>query len=360
MAWGTNGVLDALLTFDAQSVLDYGEDRLLDDFNRSLAAHNALVEDMLSPLVEFTTDRVRRYGVSATMEMVEADEYTRADAQKVPPAGTDIGFPLRPYQVTLQWTRKHLEIRTPADLAKDMAAAQRADIANVRRAIQRAIFTSTNTLTYSDRFIDGVTVPLRALLNADGEAIPNDDYGNAFDGATHTHYLGTASFVAADVESAVNTVVEHGVSGQVAIYINKAQEATISAFANFDALLQVNLQRGGGSTADEVVGLGTLSPFDVNNRLIGVWNGAIEVWVKSWVPASYVLVVEADPGYRALAFRTRPGSAGRGALRIVADDENFPLRAETMEREFGVSVWGRDQAAVLYTASATYAIPTIS
>jgi hypothetical protein len=359
MPFGTNTVLDTLLAYTGSSVLDYGEDRLLDAFQSSLNAHNALVQDMIGPLVEFTSDRVRRYGSDQKIDMIEADEYTRADAQKVSPNGVDIGFPLRPYQVSLQWTRKHLQVSTPADLAKTMIAAQRADLANVRKAIQRALFTPTNNLTYRDRMIDNVTLPLRALLNADGAAIPEDDFGNTFDGATHTHYLGTASFVAADVEAAVNTVVEHGVNGPVLICINKAQQAAISGFANFDPLLQVNIQPGGGSTADQVINKGTLAPFDVNNRMIGVWNGAVEVWVKPWVYANYVVVIESDPVKRPLVHRTRAGSTGMGELRLVAENEQYPLRAETMEREFGVSVWGREQAAILYTANAVYAAPVI-
>lgn len=357
MAYGTHSVLDSLLAINSQSVLDYGEDRLLDDFQRSLDAHNALVEDMASSLVEYTTDRVRRYGVADTVEMIEADELTRADAQKPAPEGVDVGFPLRPFQISLQWTRKYLQVATPADLAKTMQAAERADIVNVRKNIQRALFTSTNNLTYKDRMIDNTTVPLRALLNADGGSIPDDEYGNSFDGSTHTHYLATSSLSAADIESAVNTVIEHGVNGQLSININKAQEAAVSGFANFDGLLQVNIARGGGFTGDIVEGKGALNPFDVNNRLIGVWNGAIEVWVKPWVPATYIAVVEDDPGKRVLAFRTRGGSANLGVLQLVAEDENFPLRAQTLEREFGVSVWGREQAAVLFTGGASYTIP---
>jgi len=357
-SFGTHSVLDALATFDAQNVLEYGEDQLFADFQRSLDAHNALVDDMVGPLVEETTERVRRYGTESRLDMIEADEYTRADAQKAPLAGVDIGFPLRPYQITLQWTRKFLEIATPADLAKSMTAAQRADVTNTRKAVQRALFTPTNTLGYTDRFIDGVTVPLRALLNADGAAIPTDDFGNVFDGATHTHYLGTAALVAANVEAVLNTVIEHGVSGPVYIYINRAQEAAITAMANFTPFNDPMTQPGGGFTGETATGA-VLRPFDIYNRPIGVWNGAVEVWVKSWVFAGYIVALEADPSRKPLARRTRPGNAGRGALRIVANDERYPLRAETMEREFGVSVWGREQAAVLMTTSATYAAPTI-
>lgn len=360
MAWGTNSILDSLLAFDAQNIFDYGEDRLLNDFQRSLDAHNALVGDMVTTLVEDTTDRIRRYGIEARMEMIEADEYTRADAQKVPPQGVDIGFPLRPYQITLQWTRKAMEVMTPRDMATQMIAAQRADIVNVRRAVQKALYTPTNNLTYKDRFIDNITLPIRALLNADGAAIPEDDYGNTFDGSTHTHYLATASLTAANVTALLDTVIEHGVTGPMYLYINRAQEAAIRGFTgNFTPYLEGMIRPGPGSTAVEAVG-GPVAPFDLYNRAIGIWNGNVEVWVKPWIYPSYPVAFQADPGRKPLTRRTRPGTAGRGDLRIVADDEKYPLRAETMEREFGIGVWNRDCAAVLYTGGGAYVAPTIT
>lgn len=355
--YGTHGVLDQLRLITDQSVLTYGEDSLVADFGRSLAAHNALVDDMTAPLVENTTDRIRRYGTDARMAMIEIDEFTRADAQKARPAGVDIGFPLKGYQISLQWTRRFLQVNTPGDLAITMIAAQRADIGNVRAAIQKALFGPTNNLTYLDRMIDNVTLPVRALINADGAAIPEDEFGNTWNPATHSHYLGTSSFVAADVNSVIDTVAEHGVGGDMVLYINRAQEAAIRGFANFTEYTQPLITPGPGSTDDQAVG-GPVRPWDVNNRPIGVWNGNTVIWVKSWIPASYILALDTDPSRRVLARRRRDG-ANMDTLALVANDENYPLRANTMEREFGVGVWARDNAAVLYTGGASYVAPTI-
>ena len=356
--YGTHSILSSLRAFDAQNVLTYGEDKLFEDFRRALNAHNRMVEDMVAPLVEVTDDRVRRYGTEMRQFMIEADEYTRADAQKIAPAGVDIGFPLRVYQASLQWTRKYLQVATVGEVADRYVAVERADAAQVRAVVQRALFTPTNNLTYKDRMIDGITLPLRALLNADSAAIPDNEFGVTFDGATHNHYLGTASLVAADITSAVNTVVEHGITGTLRIYINRAQEAAVTAMANFDAYQQPMISPGGGSTAD-VTGQ-NIQPFSIYDRAIGVWDGAIEVWVKPWIPASYILVIDIDPAYRVLARRHREGQPGLDALQIVAEDEKYPLRAQTMEREFGVSVWTRHKAAILYAGNATYAAPTFT
>lgn len=357
MAYGTHGVLDQLSLITDQTVIEYGEDRIVSDFRNSLDAHNAIVNDMVSPLVEVTTDRIRRYGASATVSFIEIDEYTRADAQKATLSGTDIGFPLRGFQISRQWTRRFFLRATPADLAIDLIAIQDDDIQNVRRQVQRALFTPTNNLTYKDRMIDNVTLPVRALLNADGAAIPDDAFGNTFNGGSHTHYLGTGSLAAADINAAIDTVAEHGVGGDMMLYINRAQEAAVSGFGNFTAYNQPLLTIGPGETDPQAVG-GPIRPWDVNNRPIGVWNGNVVVWVKPWVPASYILVLDTDPSRKVLARRQRAG-VNLDQLSMVANDENYPLRADTFEREFGIGVWARENAAVLYTGNSTYAAPTI-
>jgi hypothetical protein len=52
--------------------------------------------------------------------------------------------------------------------------------------------------------------------------------------------------------------------------------------------------------------------------------------------------------------------AGTGDLVIAAEDEEYPLRARSLEREMGVGVWNRQNGAALYLSNATYAIPVIA
>jgi hypothetical protein len=47
-------------------------------------------------------------------------------------------------------------------------------------------------------------------------------------------------------------------------------------------------------------------------------------------------------------------------LQIGAEDEAYPLRAQTLEAEFGVGVWTRTNGAVLYVGGTSYVIPTIT
>lgn len=355
--FGTYSVLDQLSLIRNQTAADYDETRLAEQFQAFFDAQNLLVTQMTDDLVERTTERLTSYGTAARIDMIKVDEFARADAQKAAPAPTDIGFPLELFQATLQWTRSYLRVASVADLALAVRAVGESDLRTLRKEIARALFTPTNRLTYVDRFVDGVTLPIRALYNADSAPIPDDEFGNTFNGASHTHYLGTASLVAADIESLVQTIIEHGVNGPIRIYINRAQEAAVSAMANFDPFLPVRLQPGGGSTADVALG-GTLDVINPNNRAIGLWDGSFEVWIKPWIYANYIVALEIDPNARVLRMRTR-AATGNGDLQTVVEDEKYPLRARTAEREFGISVWARDNGAVLRTNNGTYAAPAI-
>lgn len=358
-SYGTLSLADTLAVDDADNiyVAEYGEDNLFTYANAVLNAHNAMFTDMVENLVEFTNKRISRYGTDYELEMVEADEFGIADAQFDALTGADIGWPLRAYQAALQWTRLFFEEKTLAEFTKQFDAITTGDIKRLEREIKRAFFRPTN-YTFIDKRVDYISLPVKGLVNADGAPIQRDRFGTAFDGATHTHFLATASLVDANVQSMVDTVIEHGTSGNMVIYINRASEASVRGMASFDPYPAELIRPGGGSTADVAIG-GTERYFEMDDRPIGVWDGAIVVWTKPWIPAGYLLCINFDgDGGKALRFRTKRG-AGKGDLRLVANDEVYPLRANLMQREYGIGVWNRTAAAVLYTGGGSYTQPTL-
>lgn len=365
--YGTLQILDELSTIDNANIFEYGEDALYQHIRDILAVHNMLTQDILGDFVGTTTDNIRRYGASAvTGEMVEVDEWGAADVQKTLVAGYDIGFPLRAYQYAIGWTRKYFETHTVADMAQNLVAAQTADIRNIKFQVTSALFKATNT-NFIDRLVNNQTLPLKALQNADGTAIPINEFGTTFDGSTHTHLVGRAAgaLAAADITALVNNVVEHGVNGgTVNIYINRVNQGAVEAFtANFKPYQAPLLDPGPGSTADVVAGGTKANPYRLDNKPIGVWDGYVTVWVKPWVPANYIICLLVGDNSRGdvLEFRTRGGAAGYGSLRLVSDHDHFPLRAQHTEREFGVSVWNRLGCAILYTGGGpAYTAPTLT
>lgn len=355
MAYGTLLTLDTLRA-TYQTVAEFGEDLAFASIQALMDAHNEIVQTMYADLVDRTTDRLRRYGTPDSMTFVKTDEIGRPDAQKILP-GAVAGFPLDSYQASVQWTRKYFQNATVAEIAGQWIAMRTADLQRIQLEVKRALFVPTN-YNFDDYLVDRlqqITLPVRALLNADGLGIPAGPNGETFNGATHTHYLATASLVAADVVALLETVLEHYNSGEAVIYINRAQETAIRGMgANFTAMLNANIV--GPDTATRFEGA-PLNAIRLYNRPIGIFNGA-EVWVKPWIPAGYIVAfIKGQP--KALVMRSRPG-AGNGDLQLVADDERYPLRARTYEREFGVGVWNRTAAAVLFTGGGTYTAPALA
>ncbi|HXI15488.1 MAG TPA: hypothetical protein VNM48_03880 [Chloroflexota bacterium] len=355
MAYGTLSTLDSLATLTAasgQSVAAFGEDRAFATIIATLAAHNALLLEADSALVERTTDRLRRYGGNDTINFEELDQWGTPNTQKVA-AGVNVGAPLRLYGTAVQWTRKYFQVATPAELAAQFTAALNGDLRNRMLQLKRAIFTPTNS-NFTDKLVDQVVLPLKAFLNADGAAIPSGPNGETFS-PNQTHYLASATgtLALADVTGLLNTVVEHYSSGEVQLYINQAQEATIRALAGFQAYVDSRIIQA--STASYAQG--GLDMMQIYNRSIGILAQA-RVSVKPWMPANYLFAF-VDGAPAPLMMRTR--NAGSGDMELVYDAEEHPLRARALEREFGIGVWNRTNGAALaIVANATYVAPTLT
>jgi hypothetical protein len=361
--YGTLQLLDTLKTIDKDNVFTYGEDRLYRHIRDLLAAHNRMTQDIFGLLVDPTVDNIRRAGNQPVSgEMIEVDEYGVPDVQKVSVVGYDVGFPLRNYAYALGWTKRYFDTKTVADIAKEYVAAQDADVKNLKRRVLQAFFRATN-YTFIDRLTNSQSLPVKALMNADGTAVPYDEFANSFDGSTHTHLVGYASgaVAAADITALINNVKEHGVNGgQIVLMTNTAQEATVRGFtSNFDPLQAPLLDPGGGSTTDVVLAARE-NPYRIDDRPIGVWDGFVMVWTKPWIPANYYAAVLVggtnDP---IIEFRTRP-NLNYGDYRLVAQFDNYPLRAQAFEREFGAGVWNRFAAAILYGGGTSYVQPTFA
>lgn len=361
--YGTLSLIDSLESYNAAnvSVLQAGEETVNGYVTQILAAYNSQVAEMLGDLVGVVPSRETTYGVNTTTgDMVDLDEFGVSDAMKFPFTPAKVGFPLRRKGAALQWTRDFLARTTPAELARQVLGLTEADTRALRAAVLRALLTPTNNTSYVDRLTDGSTLALRALVNADSEAIPPQLVTNAtFDASTHTHYLATASLVEANAVSLEDTVFEHwdvNDGGILRVYINKAQEATWRAFAGFNAYTDPRvIYATDANRADASVDI-----LRIQDREIGFHNAAV-VSVKPWVPASYAIAfIDGGGGQPVVGWRRPEGAlADTGDLRIVADLDRHPLHARAYERMYGFSIWNRTRAAVLYSGGGSYTAPTL-
>lgn len=350
---GTHDI-SSLLAARHQTVASFGMDTVVEVLRADLAAHNAIMRDALGDLAERTTDRQRLAGTSASGEMTEVDEFGRVATQKQTP-GQTVGFPLRKLDYALGWTRRFLEKATPADLAIGQLAAQKAHRKAVARELRRALYVSSN-YTFYDHLVDNVSLSVKRLVNADSAQIPEGPNGEAFDGSTHTHYQARAgSLAASDVDALVKDVLEHGHGGQIKIVIAAGDAATMANLtAGFTPLNTAFVTPGSASPTTAA----RLDPTRADNRLIGYWNGAYEVWTKPWAIANYWLAYDASDAAKPLVMRE---DTVRGSdLTVEAEIDMYPLRAEYMSAMFGFGVWTRTNGAVLYIGDTSWADPSIT
>ena len=355
--YGTVTTLDSIRTV-TDTVERFGEDRIYEAVARELEIYNAQIAEALGAFVERTQDRLRRFGDYTYMTMKRVGQGGAPPAQKSTFAGYNIGFPLEDWQLAIQWTKLAFRRLPARQIARDTDTAILTDRRNIMWAFKTALFTPTNR-TVTDERTDEPTIdlPVKALLNADSSQIPRGPDNETFDGTTHTHYLATASFTAANLTALIDTVTEHYADAEIEVYINKAQVATVAGFTGFAAYQLDPALPGADTTGAGVTATATNRRYRTNNRPIGRYAGA-EIWVKPWVPASYAVAINRNAPGRTLAMRTFSDEDGN--FRLVYEDETHPLRAQFFAREFGMGAWERQGAAVLYTGGGAYVTPTFT
>lgn len=343
--------ISSLLRVTFQSVTEFGMDTIAQVLERDLAAWNTIVTQMVADLCEVTTDRQRIYGTSVAGEMLEVDEYGLAPTQKAAPGAT-VGFPLRLFQYNIGWTAKYLQVATPADLANQQLAAEKAHWREIQRQLKKAIYPAAN-YTFRDHLIDNVELAVKRFVNGDGAGIPDGPNSETFDGAGHTHYEAFNGWSASELTEAINSVIEHGHGGNVKVAINKADETPVRALVGFVPYVDPRIVYRATDTPGQTLDLSRL-----DNRAIGIFAGA-EIWVKSWAIDNYPFIWDdADPN-KPLAFRQRNQESVQG-LRIAFENADYPLYAKDMESEFGIGVWTRTNGLIHYTGGSTYTDPTIA
>lgn len=346
---GTYSLEDLKALDESITVEDFGEEQAAQVVAEELAAHNRKYQDMASALMLITTERELTYGGGSKRTMKRIDEYGRTPTQRQGFRPGKIGLPLDRFGDALGWTRDYM-VQTPVRrFALDIAAMREADLLNLYDHVRRALFSSIN-YTWYDYLVDDMELEVKALVNGDGMRIPMSPEGQTF-GADHTHYLAGA-LDAANIDAAVETVMEHGHTGQVVIYLNRLNQDALAALPDYTPAQVPLLTVGSGETVANF----TLDNSRQDNRRIGVWRGLYEVWVKPWVPANYLFVHDTQ-GPKPLALRN-PAQATLTGLRLVGDIDMFPLRANYYERRFGVAVRERTNGAVLYFGGGSeYVVP---
>lgn len=345
--------LNSLLAVRFQSVNEFGMNTVVDVLQQDLAAHNAIVTEMIAQLAMLTTDTQGVYGTGSAGEMVEVDEFGRSETQRAA-TGSTVAWPLRLFQYGIGWTRKFMEAATPADLAQSQLDAERAHMAAIRRDIKRAIYGSTN-YSYTDFLINSVSLGVKRLVNADSASIPSAPDGSTFTASSHTHYDASATLTTTAVDNGIADLIEHGHGGRVTIAIHHSNAAAFVALTGFVAAVANYIQT---PAYNVTIPSARTDLGNQYNRLLGYY-GAAEVWVKPWAIANYMFIWDAASVSKPLKFRQRNSTTLQG-LRLAAELDTYPLYAKYFEAEFGLGVWTRTNGVVVEFDNASYQNPTIS
>lgn len=357
-AYGTNTTLDTLRATN-QTVAQFGQDNTFEIIRQTFAIHSQLMREQRTLFMSETTDRMRRGGGSASMAMMELDEFGTPDAQKIT-AGANIGFPLRRFGGALQWTGLALKRMTTQEIAIQVDGMMDADVVFETTMLKRAIYRPGN-YDYDDRFVDHLnsawTLPVKALANADSFPIPPGPNGETFTESSHTHYLVAATpgtFAAGDLDALITTVREHFGGGKGTVYINQADAATVSGFTKFRAVVDTRIIQPNTATYVNPAFAG-LDTVNTNNRLIGIYDG-VEIWVKPWAITAYPVACWMGPGIdKPLLYRYDPVLPND--LVLTYEGEVHDLKADVYERYYGISAWNRIAMAVLDYTNSSYTSP---
>lgn len=346
MPTGTHTVADLLENRTAadRRVAEFGEENLIQPIQDALNAHNAAVQEMLRELVVESEERQETYGADVGGDMMLADEFTRGPTQKGVRKGK-VAYPFDLFQHPVGWTQEYFLRATVRDMLEKELGARQRHLTRLRREIRRALFSPTNLVVYDRLRGDDLELTVRRLLNADNEPIPTNDAGVSFAADTHTHYRATTSVSGAGLETAlkalIDDVAEHDHVDGMRLNIARENEAAVRALPSFLPYVEQGVVAG--NAADRADGV---APMRLNNRPIGRFHGA-EVWTRTWVPADYYHAYASADRRKPIVMRVDPLQQLRG-LRIAAEINIFPLRAQYYEARFGMGVRNRTNGAVLW------------
>lgn len=302
-----------------------------------LAAHNTRAQQMVAAYAVRapTRDGVDATGQSLTGEMTEVDEYGRARTQTNGKAGS-LDFPLRRYQFAAGFTADFFRKRTGADLVSVLENAQAAHRKQLVKEIRDRLFSPFN-YEFDDFLVDGKTLNVKGLYNADGATPPVSPNLVTFN-AEHSHYLAFTSLSEGNLRQLINSVREHTDSGQVEVHISAANEGGVRGLAGFAPATDILVRVG----TDETVATRALDTRNTSNRFIGRFDG-VDAFVKPWVFDNYACAI--DTAEAVLGIR-HPADREDEGLRMVGQIATFPLQSEYWGAEFGVGVRRRGGAAV--------------
>jgi hypothetical protein len=336
--------------------VEYDLNRIFDVLNDDLKNYNSQVSETMSMFCQHTDKQSLVFNTNSGYAFHETDEFGGKPVTRKDNGNWTVAFGVRKFETGLGWSREFLAMRTPSELAADYQKIQLADQKNMIGLVKKAIFNNAN-VNFVDAHYNGVTLGLKRFWNADSSNMPTNSLGVSFSGSAHTHYTARSGSVIsnADVDALISNVTEHDQTMGVKLFMNGADVAAMAANCSKFKGLASSLITYGYSD----ITTARLDLSDLSNYMVGIWDGRVEVWVKAYVPANYILCMATEMTDKPLGFRELPFPTMQGLNLSAISNTGEPLVAQTATRYAGINVLNRSAGAVLYTGGTVWANPTL-
>jgi hypothetical protein len=270
----------------------------------------------------------------------------------------EVGFQLQKFNYLMGWTWDYLQTASGAELDRKFKDAQIAYQRALLREFKRALYYSANATVYDKFGGDNLAITVRRFWNNDGSNVPPNSSGTSF-ATTHQHYIGIATSgcpTYTEIGSIVTKVTEHD-NMAVKLIVNINDVAALKTVTGFTALTSPLMNPASTSTTT----IQTLDLGNLDNKVVGIWDGTIPVVTRPWANQGYVLAMDDTADPKPVAYRTLENPTMRGLLLTESNDHNKLLSNESLAY-FGMSVCNRGAGAVLdiTSGSSTYTSPTIA
>lgn len=331
------------------SVTQIGQRVVFDAVNQLVDQYNAELAEMVRFFVEGeTTDPQITYVMPGGGMMQESTEMSRPGAVR-PPVGWPVGFEIRDARDQVAWDDVTLAYATVEQVEAVVNNVVLRHINWVRFYVQRAIYNNT-ARTFIDPLFGNITV--QPLANGDSVVYP--PLIGASTGATDNHYL---AFNQASISDANNPfpawrteIEEHTGTGNIVALCNPTQAAQIKTLTNFVDIAIPGIRVNQGT---EAVYTGVPVPGTIIGYTDGVW---ISEW--RWQPANYITMRDTNQPPPLMKRIDRVAIAGRGELRLIATQTEFPFQESYWRDRHGYGVANRLSMVVGQVTGASYTIPS--
>jgi hypothetical protein len=348
-----------------RTVAQYGIDKAYADFQVILDEYNKITMGMYEDLVAGETAEPRsRFGSQDSLDYVDMEqEFGRADAEAVTFSWYEVGLPLYKGGLGKQWTERYLQLESVERFNIQLNSALLADSRWLRKKVGQALFGNVN-FTYKDKYVDGLPLFVKRLLNADGlpipvlpEAVVQDPTNQAY-----SHYMCVTAINDTNKKAIENQLLEHVTQGNVVHYINKQEEPAWRALTGFYEALDPRIIQG--------VNTALLRPefqdeyqrnFTLNDRFVGITKDGGEIWVKPWISAGTGFSFLKNSELAAPLVRRRDPIESSDMRLVEPIDVHPRVGARLVERIVGFGVAERRNGVcyVVDPANGGYVVPTI-